>query len=147
MDRIQTDLAAITTGGGYNYDFNATDAVKQSGIPFIFDTIPGIAIAFERTQADPGTPLTKYRCISTFTVGVVVPYTAETTIARTFAALKAAQDVRKALELDRTLNGLCYSLNVDSVQVLTGDDPELDAQYSAAQLGLSVWHEHVPGGA
>jgi len=147
LDRLQVDIAAITVAGGYNYDLNGTDTVKQSGIPFIFDTIPGVAIAFERTQAEPGTPLTRYKCLSTFTVGIVVPYAAETTISRTLAALKAAQDIRKALELDRTLNGLCYSLNVDSVQVLSGDDPELDAQYAAAQLSISVWHEHLPGGA
>lgn len=155
LSRVAATVAGITPGGGYNYDFSATDAVIVGEAVLLPDVLPFACVAWAGNQTTHQERLGKYKPSTRIVVGLMVPYTSDTPGGRTRAALQAAYDVRKALESNRSLmssppssaDGIVYDLLVSSESEITGDEPDVPAEYAQILLTVEVWRERTAGAA
>lgn len=155
LDRIKSTIQGITPGGGYNFDFSATDAVIVGQGPSIPDVLPFACIAWAGNRTVHGARLGKYTPTTTLVIGAMVPSSADGSGSRTRAALQAAYDIRKALETNRMLmssppssaDGVVYDLIVSSESDIEGDEPEMPHEYAQILLTVEVWRERIAGAA
>lgn len=142
LERVVAVLAAITTGGGYNFDLSG------SGQAYIGDpevppmVLPCAAVSWVSDEAADGQPLGKYRITSRMEVFVMTTWTDETSSGHTRALLQLVYDVRKALEADRTLNANVYDLIVERVDDASGvTRGAVGPTVVGAVLTVRVWRE------
>tara|TARA_Y100001973_G_scaffold64658_3_gene94507 strand:+ start:2783 stop:3250 length:468 start_codon:yes stop_codon:yes gene_type:complete len=118
LNRIKTNLAAVDGSGSYTYDFSSSDSVQLGTEPVgAIPRAPGIYIFpmnLQSSRVRGKTPLNSYTRVFNVQIDVWVPRTSEAASNAILAALDAQSDVMKALELDPTLGGECYDLELDA---------------------------------
>ena len=145
LSRVKTDLAAIDGSGSYNYDFSAADQVSLAAAidPL---RVPGIYIAPLTTSTSQNagrTPMNRYDREMVLQVDVFVPTTSAVPGTAILAAIDAQSDVMRALENDRSLNGLAHDLEIDGSAY---DGAELDLpRMGVSTLRVRIKYSEVAG--
>jgi hypothetical protein len=143
LDRIKADLQGIT-GSGFTYDLSGDDRVVI-GQTFQSHRVPGAYIfpgAVRSTQT-AATVLSRYDRQFLVQIEGWVPAINDTPGTAVAAALNLGSDIMKALESDRSLNGLVHDVQLD---LLSFDGAELQRpNMGAVVVQLTITYSETAG--
>ena len=144
MTQLQTTIATITTGGGYNYDLSGDDQVHIGGT-FLPDRIPSCYIFAGKTGSamiGGRTALNSYARTQLVTIEMWIGTNSTDPAEIHLSPLDAQHDIMKVLEGDRTINGNVDDIIMDADRIYSV--PEIPG-VTVAVVELTLTYREVAG--